>query len=71
MTGKPAFHRSRTQVIWSPKVCPGGHAHAPKTEHVRAPYTDRLLFVESSARAKPHESQRLIRIGDLRSRRSA
>jgi hypothetical protein len=41
-----------------------------ETEHTRAPYTDRLLFVESAQRATPRQFQRLMRAGALRSRRS-
>jgi hypothetical protein len=68
---EPQVTRPEPRVTASPKVCPGEHAHAPQTEHVRAPYTHRPLFVESAARAKAHEFQRLIVIADLRSHRSA
>lgn len=59
--------RPEPRVTSSPKVCPGEQRSRPKTEHSRAPYTDRLLFVESPARANPHEFQRLMLAGDLRS----
>jgi hypothetical protein len=43
---------------------------AIQTEQSCAPYTDRLLFVESRARAAPLQSQRNMLMGDLRSPRS-
>jgi hypothetical protein len=40
--------RPEPRVNFSPVVCPGERPHGPQTEHLRAPYTDRLFFVESA-----------------------
>jgi hypothetical protein len=67
---EPQVTPPEPQVTSSPKVCPGEHPQRPKTKHSRASYTHRLLFVESAARATPRQFQRVVRAGDLRSRRS-
>jgi hypothetical protein len=54
----------------SPKVWPGEHPHAAQTEHSRAPYTDRVLFVETATRAAPRQFQGRVALTRLRSHRS-